>query len=102
MGETLVYPFRLGPSGHLLTIDDASDQANTQLIAAAILTKPKERQMFPSFGIPDPVFSEIHAAQLTAVLATYGPSVKLGDVVAEFVSSSVQKVSITYSDTVNA
>ncbi len=98
MGEMLAYPFRVSPSGHLVTVDETSDAAINQLIAAAIMTQPGERPLFPTFGIDDPTFGEIVGARLAAVLSQFGPNVGLEDVSTSFIDGTTQEVVITYRE----
>ena len=98
MGEMLAFPFRVGPSGHLVTIDETSDEAVNQLVAAAVMTRPGERPLFPTFGIEDPVFSEIAGPSLAAVLSQFGPNVGLENVETRFTDGTTQEVVITYRE----
>jgi hypothetical protein len=98
MGEMLAFPFRLGPSGHLVTVDDTSDEGTSQLIAAAVLTRPGERPLYPTFGIPDPTFNKLVGPNLAAVLAQYGPAIQITSVDADFTDSITQQVTINYQE----
>ncbi len=101
MGEMLAFPLRLGPSGHLVTVDDTSDAGIGQLIAAAVLTRPGERPLYPSFGTPDPTFDQLLGPNLAAVLAQFGPRVQLAEVTTQFVDATTQAVNISYSEPTN-
>lgn len=98
MGEMLAFPFRVGPAGHLGTVDDTSDEGISQLIAAAVLTRPGERPLYPTFGIPDPTFSKLVGPNLAAVLAQYGPAVQVSAVDTNFTNSTTQEVTINYQE----
>lgn len=98
MGEIMAMPFRLGPNGSVIKVNETSDTAVSQLIAAAILTRIGERLLFPTFGITDPVFNQVSAAEVAAVLTTYGPNVQLQDVSAYFTDATTQQVNVTYSE----
>lgn len=91
------FPFRIGAGGQVAKVQETSDEAHAQLIAAAILTRAGERPMFPTFGITNPVFRKVEPAELAAVLAAYGPKVKITNVSAEFTSSDKQQVVVNYS-----
>lgn len=92
------FPFRLGPNGSPVTVDDSSDEGISQLIASVVLTRAGEHLLYPSYGIPDPVFDRVEPAQVSAVIAQYGPAVKLEDVRADFTDSATQKVQVIYSN----
>ena len=97
----LSVPFRILPSGHAAKIDDTSDEAMSQLIAAAVMTRIGERPLWPTYGLPDPVFSKVDGAQLAAVLATYGPKVQIFSINTDFTDSSTQEVDIVWGDSSN-
>lgn len=67
------FPFRLSTNGSVATIDPGTDEEVEEAIAVAIHTRPGERYMWEDFGIPDPAYVGIDAADVQVVLDAYGP-----------------------------
>ncbi len=104
MGKIFAHPFRIGPGGSSVTLDEASDAATQQLIAAVILTRRGERPLLPTFGIDDPRYGRIEPAQVAAVVAAHGPRVKITELSSTFSDSVTQEIFLTYApeDSANA
>lgn len=98
MGTTFSHPFRFGTSGAVATVDDRSDAGIAQDIAALVLTHLGERVLAPSFGIPDPAFSDIEPSQLAAAMSVYGPDVPLRGIEVKGRTSSSLSIQITYDE----
>ena len=77
MAEILSHPFRLDPQGRVVTVTQGSDQANAEQLAILLGTIQGERQTVPGFGIPDPAFNGLRAGVVTALVAAYGPAVRI-------------------------
>lgn len=69
----LSHPFRLTPTGAVATVEDGTTAANAEAIAVLVLTRHGERRMAPDFGISDPTFGQLDAAEIDAGLALWGP-----------------------------
>lgn len=67
------FPFRLSTNGSVATIDPGSDEEVQEAIAVAVHTRPGERPLWDDFGIPDPAYVGIDAADVQVVLDDYGP-----------------------------
>lgn len=67
------FPFRLSSSGSVTTIDPGSDEEVQEAITVAVHTRPGERPLWDDFGIPDPAYVGIDAADVQVVLDAYGP-----------------------------
>lgn len=77
------FPFRLSTNGSVSTIDPGSDEEVQEAITVAVHTRPGERPLWDDFGIPDPAYVGIDAADVQVVLDAYGPE----DIEVESVSS---------------
>lgn len=77
------FPFRLSTNGSVATIDPGSDEEVEEAIAIAVHTRPGDRPLWDDFGIPDPAYVGIDAADVQVVLDAYGPE----DIVVETASS---------------
>ncbi len=98
MGDIIALPFRLRPSGSVVTVDEAGERGIAQLISSAVLTRLGERPMFPTFGITDPVYSELSVPETAAVLNAYGPRVRIRSISSQFDDLNTQNVKISYSE----
>lgn len=97
MGELLAFPFRLAPNGSIVKTDDRTDQGISQLIGSIVLTHLGELEMFPTFGVSDPLFSQLEPAQVAAAMAAYGPQVRLTKLDARFTGPAQQTVAIEWT-----
>lgn len=73
MAAILSHPFRLDSSGAVVTVEDGSTVANAEAIAVLVGTRLAERGMCPTFGVPDPTFGELSAADVASGLRAWGP-----------------------------
>lgn len=71
--QTLSFPFRVDPGGHVATVTQGSDEHTAELVAHLLLTRKGERVLVPDFGITDPVFRDLDAAELQVTVETFGP-----------------------------
>ena len=69
----LSFPFRLTPTGAAATVVRGSDAEVDEAIAVLALTTIGERQMRPTFGVPDPAFGGLHLGDIQVGLDTHGP-----------------------------
>lgn len=78
----LAHPFRF-VGGRVATVDDGSLADVEQRIAVLLTTLPGERELVPSFGVPDPAFvgDDVHAVNTALVL--HGPKVRVDRVAAD-------------------
>lgn len=96
MARILQYPFRFALDGALATIEQATDDANSQQIAVLCLTRTGERRLRPGFGLTDPTFTGFNASELAAKLELYGPPVELEQVRVTSETSDTQRVAIEF------
>lgn len=69
----LSFPFRLDRSGMVATTVRGSDAEVDEALAVTVLTVTGERPMAPTFGIPDPAFTGVTMADVTAAVRLHGP-----------------------------
>lgn len=96
--QVILWPFRLGPNGRVITADQASDDVVTSRLACLIQTRPGERTLAPGFGLPDPMFSRFDENALTAAVAQFGPDgIEIGTIGVALVGDSEQRVTIPWA-----
>ncbi len=94
----LSHPFRLTTDGAVATVEDGSPEADDEAVAILISTRHGERPLVPAFGVPDPVFGDLTAADIAAGLAAFGPPLAVVDVTARHVTDTAETVTVTYRD----
>lgn len=72
MSDILAFPFRITPNGRAATIPQGGDEAAAQIVTVASSTLLGERPMQHMFGIPDPAFTGLDAADLQITLQDHG------------------------------
>lgn len=90
------HPFRLAPNGQVATVEQGSDEAAAELIAALLLTHVGERPLAPGFGVTDMVGRGLDESELAAGIAMFGPDVTITDIDVETVSQDTQQVTVTF------
>lgn len=94
------FPFRLSSSGSVTTIDPGSDEEVQEAITVAVHTRPGDRPLWGDFGIPDPAYVGIDAADVQVVLDEYGPEgISIETVETEPVSELLTVVSFQWERT---
>lgn len=83
MADLIVWPFRVGASGTVVTADDYSVEYVAAELAQLALTNPGERRMVPDYGMTSPAFDELDEAELQIQVDIYGPPVEIDGVVYE-------------------
>lgn len=73
-------PPRIGANGELVTIDDYSPQAATQLARAVVSTRIGEMPLAPAYGIPDPTDTAANPGVIAALVAMCEPELAVTDV----------------------
>lgn len=97
MADLLAHPLRLRRDGQLATVVDGTDEHHAQDIAVLIATRPGERILAPGFGLTDPAFDELHIAELTAQVGTYGPARTIVDVTTRRADDGTATSVVTFS-----
>lgn len=90
------FPFRLGPTGAVATVEQGSDTEIEEAIAVAMLTKPGERIQVPAFGVADPAFEGFVLGALQRHLIDFGPDVTVTQVDAKYLDDGRQQVTISW------
>jgi phage baseplate assembly protein W len=75
--ELLSHPFRLTPAGYAETVTEGTEADVEQALAVLIGTRKGERPQVPHFGVTDPTFSALDAAEANAALAVFGPQIRV-------------------------
>lgn len=91
------YPFRLAPSGAVAVVEQGTDEQLAMELAAAVLTRPGERDLAPLFGIADPVFAGFEPDALRLHVDLFGPPVNIDEVALRFVDDRTQDVVVYFS-----
>lgn len=71
---TLSFPFRLGADGAAATVGYGTDAEVDEAIAVLVLTRPGERPLNPTFGVPDPTFAGLYTGDVQVGLDEFGPA----------------------------
>lgn len=90
------FPFRLGPTGSVATVEQGSDTEIEEEIAVAMLTRPGERIQVPSFGVADPAFSGFVVGALQRQLIDFGPDVTITQVSTDVRADGRQQATISW------
>jgi hypothetical protein len=93
----LAFPFRLSPSGHVVTHADGSDECYMAELADLMLTHPGERVMVPEYGVVDPTFGKFDIQELRIKVEMFGPPVSVDTLDTEWETSSKQRVRVGFS-----
>lgn len=96
--DLLSHPFRLTAGGRLATVLDGSDDATAEAVAGVVMTRRGERVLVPDFGISDPAYAGVDAAQVNGVLEQYGPAVRVTDVDTSYPTDTTARTVLTYAD----
>lgn len=95
--QLIAFPFRLGTTGAVATVEQDSDAEVDQQIAVALLTVPGERDQVPTFGTSDPVFAGFAIGALQRHLLDFGPDVEVEQVTIERVGSGQERVTVEWT-----
>lgn len=90
------FPFRIGGDGTIATVEEGSDQAIEEAIAVAMLTRPGERILVPTFGAVDPAFVGVEAGALQRHLDDFGPHVVVTSVTARQQPPHTETVTVAW------
>lgn len=97
MTDLISYPFRFAGSGKVAVVEQGSDEAAAEQIAALILTRTSERDLCPDFGITDPTGHGLDGADLEAAVTTFGPDVDITSVEITDVTETTQQVRVEFT-----
>lgn len=97
MPDLISYPFRLAPSGSVVTRPDDSSTYYSELIATVVLTRPGERPQVPAYGLSDPTFTELDAQELIYKVRIFGPPVTIVSVKSKFRTATAQDILVQFA-----
>jgi hypothetical protein len=75
MPRLISFPFSIDATGAVATVEQNSDAEVEQQLAVAMLTRPGERILVPSFGVADPAFEGFLVGALQRHCLDFGPDV---------------------------
>lgn len=91
------FPFRVAPSGSVVTRPDDSSTYYSELIATLVMTKPGERPQVPLYGLTDPTFDQVNAQELVYKVGLFGPPVSITSVKMNYVDDHTQDVVVEFA-----
>lgn len=92
----LSFPFRLGLTGAVASVEQGSDAWVEECIAMAMLTRPGERIQVPTFGVNDPAFSGFAAGSLQRHLTDFGPTITITEVQVAPAQEGLERVTVSW------
>jgi hypothetical protein len=95
--RVISFPFALDGTGAVATVDQDSDVEVEQQLAVAVLTRPGERIVVPTFGVDDPAFVHFLTGALQRHCLDFGPDVTIIEVNRALRSDDREIVSINWS-----
>lgn len=98
MADLISYPFRISPTGDVVTAVEDSDAQLAGELAVAILTRPEERPYCDGFGVADPLFRGFDLEALRLHVSLFGPPVDVDALSIEYVSDTTQEVVVTFTN----
>lgn len=96
MTALIAYPFRVAGTGEVMTAQDGTADYHAMELAVALLTRPGERELVPSFGTADPAFDGFDADALSLHVSIFGPPVSIEQVESEFIDETTQDVVVSF------
>jgi len=90
------FPFRIGGTGTVVTVEQDSDAYVEERIAVALLTRPGERILAPGFGTADPAFAGFEAGALQRHLVDFGPAVNVRTVSVDYDHEGNERVVVDW------
>jgi hypothetical protein len=96
--QLLAHPFALLPDGTAATVTDGTDDAFAQDITVIISTMKGERDLVPTFGLTDPTFDELDAAELNATLAVFCSAVAVADMTTTAITETTSAVTVHWEE----
>lgn len=91
------FPFRLAPTGYVVTREQDDTAYYAELLGVLIATHEGERELTPTFGLTDPTFSDLDAQELAYKVDIFGPPVRLTTVTQEFVTETTVDVRVEFT-----
>jgi len=93
--ELLSIPFRISDDGRAERIWQGSEAHAVQQALQFVSTRPRELPMSPMYGLDDPAFRTMDAAEVVVGMATYHPEVMVESVLVYDGESGIADVVVT-------
>lgn len=97
MTDLISFPFRLAPTGHVVTRDEDDPAYYAELLGILVATKLGERDQVPTFGMSDPTFTQLDAQELANKVEIFGPPVRILTVTEEYVGRDTVNVRVEFA-----
>lgn len=96
MSRVLSHPFRLGPNGSPVTVEQDSEAGLVEQLGQLALTRRGERPVTPGFGTTDPAFAGFDIGDLAAQVQRFG--IPVTDIAAHITTEGddSQRVTVTF------
>jgi len=96
MSDNIALPFRLGPSGAVVTNPQGSEDYYISQIAVVLMTERGERLFEPRLGIANMTYDGFSKALLDQQIGMYLPGIKVSSMKVNPLSDTVQDVNISF------
>jgi hypothetical protein len=90
------FPFRIGGTGAIASVEQDGDAYVEERIAVALLTRPGERIQVPTFGTADPAFAGFETAALQRHLVDFGPAVRVTGTAVTYDQNGDERVTVEW------
>lgn len=97
MPRLIAFPFQLDPTGSVATVEQDGDAEIDQQIALAMLIRPGERVLTPTFGVADPAFVHFAVGSLQRHCDDFGPEVDIVTVRTDRTNEGREEVVINWT-----
>lgn len=97
MPRVISFPFRLDGTGAVASVPQDSDLEIEEQLAVAVLTRPGERIVVPTFGVADPAFDRFLVGALQRQCLDFGPDVQINQVSRTLRGDNREEVTISWT-----
>jgi hypothetical protein len=97
MPRLISFPFRIDATGAVATVEQNSDPEVEEQLAVAMLTRPGERIVVPTFGVLDPAFDGFLVGALQRHCLDFGPDVTVRRVDTRVIDEFRQQDTVQWS-----
>lgn len=97
MPRVISFPFRLDGTGAIASVSQDSDLEVEEQLAVAVLTRPGERIVVPTFGVADPTFDHFLVGALQRQCLDFGPDVQINQVTRTMRADNREEVAIDWA-----
>lgn len=97
MADLISFPFRLAPTGYVVTREEDDTAYYAELLGVLIATRLNERHQVPTFGVSDPTFTSLDAQELADKVEHFGPPVRIQTVTEEYVGNNTVNVRVEFT-----